>query len=190
MYRAHHEADHGAGRRGDRCGCCRDACGAIRVQGLRQAEVKHLDGTVRPHLDVRGLQVAMHDALLVRRLERLGQLPGDRQGLIHRERAARDALCEILAVDELHHERVDAGGRAATRRLVALHDTIYLGDIGVTERGERARFPLEASAAIRIGGNCRGKNLDRDGAIEAGVARFVNLSHAPGANQPEDFIGP
>ena len=34
------------------------------------------------HLDVRRLQIAVDDPLLVRRLERLGDLPGDRQRLV------------------------------------------------------------------------------------------------------------
>ena len=36
----------------------------------------------------------MDDALLVRRLERLGDLPRDRQRLVERDRAARDAIGE------------------------------------------------------------------------------------------------
>ena len=59
-------------------------------------------------LDVGGLQVAVDDALLVRGLERLGDLPRDRQRLGERHRAARDVRREVLALDELHHERANA----------------------------------------------------------------------------------
>ena len=75
---------------------------------LGEAEVQDLHGAVGPHLDVRGLQIAMDDALLVRGFERLGDLRRDRQRLIERDRATRDALREILALDEFHHE----GGHA------------------------------------------------------------------------------
>ena len=34
------------------------------------------------HLDIRGLEIAVDDPVLVRRFERLGDLLGDRQGLI------------------------------------------------------------------------------------------------------------
>ena len=61
-----------------------------------------------PHLDVRGLQIAMDDPLLVRGFERLGDLLRDRQRLVERDRAARDPLRQILALDEFHHERGDA----------------------------------------------------------------------------------
>jgi hypothetical protein len=42
--------------------------------GLGQAEVEHLDLAVGRHLHLRGLQVAVDDALLVGSLERLGDL--------------------------------------------------------------------------------------------------------------------
>ena len=65
---------------------------AGRFQRLRQAEVEHLHRAVGAHLDVRRLQVAVDDALLVRGLERVGDLPRDRQGVLERNRAARNAL--------------------------------------------------------------------------------------------------
>ena len=66
----------------------RDArrCDARRLHRLRQAEVQHLHRAVRSHLDVRRLQVAMDDALLVRRFERLGDLLRDGQRLVDRDR--------------------------------------------------------------------------------------------------------
>ena len=69
-------------------GDCDDARGhrARRFQRLGQAEVQHLHGAVRPHLDVGGLQIAVNDALLVRRFERFGDLLRDRQRLVDRDR--------------------------------------------------------------------------------------------------------
>ena len=62
------------------------------VHRLRQAEVEHLHRAVRPDLDVRGLQVPVDDAVLVRCLECLGDLFRDRQRLFDRDRAARESL--------------------------------------------------------------------------------------------------
>ena len=76
-------------------GDCGDVGGAGRAAGsvrLRQAEVEDLHGAVGPHLDVRGLQIAVDDPLLVRRFERLGDLLRDRQRLVERDRPARDPL--------------------------------------------------------------------------------------------------
>ena len=50
------------------------------------------------------------------------------------------------------------------------------------------RLTLEARAAIRVVAQFRAEDLDRDRAVEAGVAGPVNLSHAPGADQPEDLV--
>ena len=41
------------------------------------------------HLDIGGLEIAMDDPLLVRRLERFGDLPGDRQGFVERQSGPR-----------------------------------------------------------------------------------------------------
>ena len=51
----------------------------------------------------------MDDAALVRRVERVGELPSDVQRLADRQRPAREPVGERLAFDELEHERVHAG---------------------------------------------------------------------------------
>jgi hypothetical protein len=50
---------------------------AARGDRLGEPEIEHLDRSVRPQLDVRGLQVAVDDSLFVGRFERVGDLPGD-----------------------------------------------------------------------------------------------------------------
>ena len=78
------------------------------LHGLRQPEVQHLHRAVGPHLDVRGLQIAMDDPLLVRRFEGFGDLARDGQRLVKRNGSARDPLREILTLDELHDEGAHA----------------------------------------------------------------------------------
>ena len=53
--------------------------GSRRVHRLGETEVEHLHRAVGADLDVGRLQIAMDDALLVRRLERVGDLARDRQ---------------------------------------------------------------------------------------------------------------
>ena len=67
---------------------------ACRVQRLGQAEVEHLDDAVGRDLHVGRLEIAVDDAALVRRLERLGDLPRDGQRLVERQRPTRDAIGE------------------------------------------------------------------------------------------------
>ena len=50
----------------------------------------------------------MRDALLVRGFERVGDLPGDRQRFLQRDRALLDASRKRLALDQFHHEIVVA----------------------------------------------------------------------------------
>ena len=78
---------------------------ADRLHRLRQAEVQHLHRAVRSHFDVRGFEIAMNDALLVRGFQGLRDLLRDGQRFIERDRAARDPLRQIVAFDEFHHER-------------------------------------------------------------------------------------
>ena len=47
----------------------------------------------------------MDDALLVRRVERLGDLPRDREGLGDRQRAAGETIGERGALDEFEDQR-------------------------------------------------------------------------------------
>ena len=63
----------------------------IRVVGhrLRQPEIKHLDDAFGRECDIGGLQIAVDDAFLVRRIERIGDLSCRRQHLAYRQRPGR-----------------------------------------------------------------------------------------------------
>ena len=60
---------------------------ASGLHRLRETEVEHLHRAVGAHFDVRGLQIAVNDALFVRGFERLGDLLRDGQCLVERDRA-------------------------------------------------------------------------------------------------------
>ena len=105
-----------------------------------------------PDLDVCRLQIAMDDALLVRGFERIGDLLRDRQGFVEWNRAARNALRQVLALDEFHHECRDVG---------CLLEAVDRGDVGMVERREDFGFALKAREAIRIAGHRGGQHLDR-----------------------------
>ncbi len=152
---------------------------AVRVERLRQAEVEHLHRAIRPDLDIRGFQVAVDDALLVRRFERVGNLGGDRQRLLERHRSARDDVREVLTLDQFHGQGAHA---------VELFEAVDLGDVRVIEGGERLCLTREPRQAIGIGSEQVGKHLERDVSIEPPVARAVDLSHAAGAEAARDLV--
>jgi hypothetical protein len=55
-------------------------------------------------------------------------------------------------------------------------------DVGMIQRGDRARFALEALAEIRIRCDMRRQDFDRHGALEPRVDGSVDLSHTPGTD--------
>jgi len=56
------------------------------------------------------------------------------------------------------------------------------------ERGDGLGFSFEPITEVRVIGKTRRQNLDRDRAIEAGIARRVDFTHAPGTEGGEDFV--
>jgi hypothetical protein len=72
-----------------------------RVHRLREPEVEDLHRAISTHLDVRGLQIAMDDRLLVRGFECLGDLLRDGQRVAHWNRALRNPLRQIVATADL-----------------------------------------------------------------------------------------
>ena len=108
-------------------------CSAMNSRWLhrfRQAEVEHLHRAVGADLDVRGFQVAMDDALLVRRFQRLGNLLRDRQRFVDRDRAARDAL-----------RRSSPSTSSITSAVrPRLFEAVDRGDVRMIQRREDFRF--------------------------------------------------
>ena len=56
------------------------------------------------------------------------------------------------------------------------------------ERSEDLGFTLEAREAVGIEREFGGQDLQRDVAIEPGVARSIDLAHAAHAKQAGDFV--
>jgi hypothetical protein len=150
-----------------------------RIHRFREPEVEHLHRAVVANLDVRGLEIAMDDALLVRGLEGRGGLLRDRHRVGQRHRAARDVHGQILAFDEFH----DQGARAPR-----LLDAVDGRDVRMIQRRQRFRFALKAREPVRVLCKDLRKDLDRDVAAQPRVGRAIDLAHAAGANRGDDFI--
>jgi hypothetical protein len=129
--------------------------------------------------DVRGLEIAMNDALLVCRFKGFGDLLRDRQRLIDRQGAARDTLREVLALDQFHHERGDA---------MALLEPVDTGNMRMVQRREQFRFALEPREPIGIRRQRRWQDLDRDLTFQPGVGGAIHLPHAALADLRGDVV--
>jgi hypothetical protein len=167
-------------------GCCSSRSGQAEVEqpGIRRSRPGY--ATLAHEEDVAGLEIAVHDAGAVRGVERARDLRGDGEHLVdaHRQlaRAARahDARGERLALEELHDEE---------RPALLLANVVERTDVRVFQLREHARLALEALAQSGIG-DVRGQDLDGDGSIQARVPRLVDLTHAAGAGERLDFVGP
>ena len=108
---------------------------------LRQPEVEHLHGAIRRDLDVGRFQIAVDDALLVCRLERLGDLSRDRECLLNRQRTQRQTLGERRAFHEFEHEAAHASG---------LLQPIDRANVWMVQRRQHPRLAFEAREPIRV----------------------------------------
>jgi hypothetical protein len=145
----------------------------------RQSEVEDLHVADRRDHDVRRLEIAMDQTGLVRRFEPRGDLGGDRPCFLRRDRSVAQALGEVLALDEFHHQEADP---------VRLLEAVDRGHVRVLEAGERTRLAFEAGLAFRIVRHLRRQDLEGDLAFELGVAGAVDLAHAATAHLGGDLV--
>ena len=153
--------------------------GCVAGNHLRQPEVEDLHSARGRDLDIRGLQIPVDDPSFVRGVERIGDLPRDRERLWNGQALASclfsgELVREGLALDQLQHQRSDA---------VRLLDAVDRTDVRMIEGREQARFTLEPGEAVRIGSERTRQDLDRDVASQLRVARTVHFAH-PACAEP------
>jgi hypothetical protein len=121
----------------------------------------------------------MDDAGAMRFVERSGNLHGVLERTDDRERSSRETNRQRLALDVLHHQEIDP---------LVMSDVVQRADVRVVQRRHGARLAFEALACVDIARDVGGQHLDRDGAIETGVARFVHVAHAAGADVRDECV--
>ena len=121
----------------------------------------------------------MNDTRSVRRVEGRGNLDRDRERLVERHGPRLEPRCERLALEILHDEELEP---------VLLADVEEWADVRMAERRDRSGFAFEPLAELGVGREVSGKYLDRDDAIEPGVAGPVDFAHPAGAERRNDFI--
>ena len=118
---------------------------------------------------VGALDVAVHDAVGVRLVERVGDLHRDLERLGHRQRPARHPVGEQLALDVLHRDE-EVGA--------VLDQVVGDGDVGRAQHRGRLRLADEPGARFGVLGVGRGEELERHLAAEPGVLGQEHLAHA------------
>jgi hypothetical protein len=143
-----------------------------------QAEIDQLGETVRPHHDVLGLDVAMHDPGSVRRRQRLRHLAEQPYHLRQRQ-ALLGQIPQRLAFDPLHDEEGPAAGLA---------DVIQGADEGVVEGGDGHGLAPESLQPPRVFGILPGQELQGDRASQPRVPRLADHAHAAADRRAQDLV--
>jgi hypothetical protein len=123
----------------------------------------------------------VHDPLSVRRVERVRDLGSELDDLVERQRPLLQAVGERFALEQLHDEEV---------RLALVADVEQRADVRMVEGGDRLRLALEALPPILVLSEARGKQLDRNAAVKAGVASPPYFAHAAGADRRLKLVRP
>jgi hypothetical protein len=92
---------------------------------------------------------------------------------------AGDALRQILALDQFHHE----GLRAARS-----FEAVDRRDVRMIERRQRLRLALEAGEPLGILRERIRQDLERDLPAKAGVGGAIDRAHTALANRRGDFV--
>ena len=115
----------------------------------------------------------------MRFVERVGNLGGDRQRLVERQRPSFQPRGQSLALEMRHDEIV---------RAIDAANVVDAADVRMVQRGDRTRLALEASPRIGVAGDFTREDFDGNRAIETSIVGFVDLAHAAGAQRADDFI--
>ncbi len=151
----------------------------IRGQGLGQAEVEDLGGSLIRDADVGRLQVTMHDALLVGRFQATGDLHRDRQRVLLAQGAPGDPCGEILALYQLHDQ--EALG-------VPFFEAVDRRDVGMLQCGQRASLALEPGDPLGVPDEFGRQELQGHVPPQVGVPRPVDLAHPALAQLGGDLV--
>ena len=150
---------------------------------MRDAEVRHLRGAVGKQEDVGRLDVAMHDAQLVRIAERRQDLRQDADDVACRESlVGLEVVLELAPLDQLHRDVPDAG---------VLAEVVDRHDVGVGEaaRGLRlAAKPLEDLLRMRAGELVGPDGLERHDALDHRVESLVHDAHGAAPQLLPDLV--
>ncbi len=163
----------------------------------REPEVNELHVAGGIEQEVRGLDVAVHDAVLVRVLERVcgvarnvgyrseiipglagGQLRRDDALLFERFAQPHELNREVVPLDELHRKVIGAR---------ELADGEHRHDARMLELRDRARLAQEALDLARRQGQARRQHLDRHASAERALPGLEDHAHAAASDLRQEI---
>ena len=146
--------------------------------GQAQVEDLHLPGG-RDH-QVRRLDVAVDQPVLVGVLQPEGRLPDQLAGVGDRQRpAVLHQLIEVQAVDEFHHQEL---------RAVDLAGVECADDVRMVNRADDLHLALEAGDGLRVIEQPLRQDFQGHGLVELDVPGPIDRAHAAFAQLLEQFV--
>ena len=158
----------------------REAAGG--AEPLGQPEVGQVDVLVvalAADQDVGRLDVAVHQAALVRGVERRGDRGRHALHAVQVELALVDDVAQVRAGHEAHRQ---------VEHAVVFAAAVDRDDVRVLQRGRQPRLGLEAGHRVGVLGVLRRDDLQRHGAVELGVGRLVDDPHPAAVEHPLDRV--
>jgi hypothetical protein len=146
---------------------------------LGQPEIHDFDLAPRGDKDVGRLNVAVYDALGVRRIQRIRHLNGQVQKVVKVKRARRDLVFESRTLQVLHHQEWPA--------LVPV-DIVKRADVGMVQGGDGARLSLEALHRGAVSRQRFRQKLHRHRAAQAGIFGLIDDTHPAAAQHGDDPV--
>ena len=152
---------------------------AGRVGRRGDAEVDELRDRIVAQQDIRRLDVAVHDALGMRVVERGAQLTCHARHPPGPQRPMAERRCERLARHVLHDDE---------NALIVDRGVVDRDEVRMVQRGSELRLANEA--LLGVGRAVGMQSLDRDLTVEALVPAQQHGRHSPGAQMPEHAVAP
>ncbi len=122
----------------------------------------------------------MDDAAAMSRVDGFGNLRGDAQHPIDRQRARDEDVRKGRTVHELEDQR---------HRRARLFNAVDGADVRMVERREHFRFAMETRQAVRVAGDLRAEALQGDVTMKPGVPSSIHHPHATRAQRGQHLIG-
>ncbi len=148
----------------------------------RDAEIGNLDQAIAQHHDVSRFDVAVNNLTFMGEVQCVGNLRADVKCRFDRDHCFGAENAAQLAAFEVFHCHIG--------QIVFLAYVVDRDDIGVRKLACRFGFLVETCFVFRrlVGRQIEADRLDRDNAIEQGVARLVDGAHGALPKFFHDFV--
>ena len=150
----------------------------IGFQQFCQAEICDLHSAAFIQEYVFRLDVAVDNALVVSKLQRVAEVRDDSQRFFRSDAAGGDGVSECDPVNEFHHE---------VKQFIDLSEVVAGDDVRVVELCQRPDFSQETVTKTGVALNFLRQNLDGHEAAEVRLTGFVNSTHSSPIDQFKNF---